>query len=668
MKKLLLSLALLLLASMTQATETVSFRFSDPRIIYSTGTNYLVFDIQMKASLGNTYLYSSQIICNVSSGNFNTTIAPACIEGFTDGTYGFPVPQDKYSVTANWNSGNINIAILANTNFNGQSPSGGAYALVTSSWQKLLTVYLVMSSSTGTAGISFKTASMNGYQKYATGTGPNYSDYYSIPNSYEGNDFSDLYMARIYSAGSGWTQYGGTVNWAQFVNTSVWDTSVSAAQISGTTAGTECCVQNLIIHKNGRLKLDADHPLTVSGNTILQSASGIWITSGAYGTGSFKNTGTISYSNGGSFKIERYFTGSSWHYFTSPVQNAVSGVFLGDFLRSWEEVSNNWSPWIIGTSEPLEVMRGYEVWLGGTSGTRTFTGRVNTGSISKTMTYTASGGGGWNLIGNPYPSAQDMGTAASVVPGWTWPAETDRVAYYLTSANGITYQYQSYSWGTGLGTGAASQYIPAMQGYFVKTNSGTPTISINNSTRVHNSQVFVKQGDQLENLLRMTSSGKQYTDEYILRFAEGFSAGFDHDYDAYKFSNSDSIPSVFTYDEEQTPLSIDIRNFTSQNTIVKMGFKSGYSGTFNLEAVNIENFQHDIGIILEDTKEHNFTDLRLNPLYSFEYEKGEEPARFILHFNNPVFGYTESEAASLKIYSYEDDVYVKSLGIQPGLL
>lgn len=47
---------------------------------------------------------------------------------------------------------------------------------------------------------------------------------------------------------------------------------------------------------------------------------------------------------------------------SSPVSSAVSGTFLSMYLREYDEPASQWGNYIIPTEDPLQVMRGYEVY------------------------------------------------------------------------------------------------------------------------------------------------------------------------------------------------------------------------------------------------------------------------------------------------------------------
>ena len=71
------------------------------------------------------------------------------------------------------------------------------------------------------------------------------------------------------------------------------------------------------------------------------------------------------------------------------------------------------------------------------------------------------GAGGWNLVGNPYPSALDWD---AVVASFSADDKMESAVYYYSASAG---HYKSYV--NGIGSG--SRYIPAMQGMMVKVKS-----------------------------------------------------------------------------------------------------------------------------------------------------------------------------------------------------
>ena len=80
----------------------------------------------------------------------------------------------------------------------------------------------------------------------------------------------------------------------------------------------------------------------------------------------------------------------------------------------------------------------------------------------------------------------------------------------------------------------------------------------------------------------------------------------------------------------------------------------------------MESFKTGTVISLEDRKLNKTQDMMVNPTYNFTYTKGDDRARFLLHFYNPYFGIpTAEQQRGLEIYSYGHDVYLKDLTGNP---
>ena len=120
--------------------------------------------------------------------------------------------------------------------------------------------------------------------------------------------------------------------------------------------------------------------------------------------------------------------------------------------------------------------------------------------------------------------------------------------------------------------------------------------------------------------------------------------------------------------------------------IVPLGFSTNTDGTYTLSATNLDYFDMDISVILEDVKLNHFEDLRASGSYSFVSEAGTDNSRFRLHFGASVTGIqnpgiTESLAlfvtdnkiaiqaqddALLEIYNVTGEL-ITSQNISPGL-
>jgi hypothetical protein len=589
----------------------------------------------------------------------------------------------RYNVSVvNFVAGQMNVFITP------KSPSGSLTSLFTvvpQTYTKIGTFSIKILDPTKVARIHFIASNAPAYmdgQEFQRIFNPLGTRVYSNPNFYDSKVLTSLYLGRIYSntsANYGWSQVGGLTldqqyrNWTVAVNTSVWDTSSTSAKID--SVGSKAA--RLRIHPGARLKIISGGQLTCSDSTIISEARGLWVAagigSGGTGTadGSFIDNGTIVYNTGGTAEEELYLAGNRWHYVSSPISNATSLMFLNDYLRYYDEPTGYWSNYIIPTNVALTPMLGYEAYVNAVSKTRYFIGQFNTGSLSRTLTNSGVDIGihhyGWNLLGNPYPSAQDFGSNGSPVAGWTWPGTGPfRTVYYLKlDPDSLTFQYATYIWSSGLGTNGGTQYIPSGQGYMIWEDPGTPSavVSVTNATRVHNGQAFWKSSDETySNLLRLTANANGYNDDAVVYFRDDASSAFEGYYDAFKLMNSGVIPSVYALTSDNVDVTIDVLPFAGVTTTVPLGFRCGAPGTYTFTASNLESFKSPGQVFIKDKLLNKIQELTNGtPGYTFDYQAGQGEGRFELIFDNPYFGVQTIASQNFQIYSFEDIVYIKNI-------
>jgi hypothetical protein len=256
--KILFLTSFFILLSFWGYSQELTFKMDNPRIIRMNNKQWFQFDIYVKASDTGTYLYSSQLACNVATpANFITSpssnIFVDISQGILNGNYyGTPC----YTTVKNWGNptSTFGVALTANIALNGVDPFE-ACALITKSFQKIVTIGTEISNPTGisgTAGITFCPQNMPAgpgqVQNYAVAGIPLPTYYpYADPNLFEGYDFSLIFLSRIFSYVWGWSQYGGSTNnvqyldWSIPVNTSVWG---STANIYGTAVANKLRVHS----------------------------------------------------------------------------------------------------------------------------------------------------------------------------------------------------------------------------------------------------------------------------------------------------------------------------------------------------------------------------------------------------------------------------------------
>jgi hypothetical protein len=437
-------------------------------------------------------------------------------------------------------------------------------------------------------------------------------------------------------------------------------------------------IGDLVIKSGSTIIINPLKTLTVQGNTNLGSNESLIIKSDIYGTGSFIDNGAI---NGtGTAKVERYLTGYTnitdvkYHFISSPVAvQPIQPDFVadppnaGDDFYKWDEPSATWintknasGSWNAGFEPAFEHGKGYLVSYP-TDMTKHFSGTLNTNPPASPLivncTWTdpsSGGGGGWNLLGNPYPSAIDWNLVSR-------GSGIDNALYYYDASVENYRYYIQYQPGFALGNG--SQYIPAMQGFMVHAKStGDHALSIDNSCRVHQSlDLFYKNYISMNNVLKLKVENEDRSDDTYIILKDEASPEFDAAFDAYKlFSLNPAVPQVYSITPGKTELAVNALCRNEGSLIVPIGFKAGTSGTFSITAGETKSFPSGTTIMIEDLKTGATQNLAKDPAYIFTAVSTDDPERFLLHFSGMNGVDSQIHQSNIKIYSNNHVIYVVS--------
>jgi len=415
------------------------------------------------------------------------------------------------------------------------------------------------------------------------------------------------------------------------------------------TTGAVC--NSIVFGSGGTLTINPNKDLTVSGS-ITFNGSNLIILGNSSGSGSLIDNGITGT---GSSTVQRYMTGNwiggnpgattIWHTISAPVANPSNSLFNGSLMNKWNEVTQNWDPLTL-PYENMPVGKGYIV--APTSGgiTAAFTGTLNTGNTTiNNLTKTgASTWTGFNLIGNPFPSAIQWNTGISVT----------NVADYAWVWNGSAYILMTRSVGTDV--------IPAEQGFFVQVTTSPGSVTIPNSNRIHSTHSYYKSG--IADLLTLKIEGNGYWDQTQVRILSGSSDTYNADYDGLKLMGSDIAPQLYSF-KQDISLSLISLPSLSVYPVIQLGFKPGAAGNFIITASDLETFAPGTNLYLEDILAGRNQDLNASPVYEFNAVTGQPEHRFNLHF--AAMGVNDTETnGNIKIYSSENVIYINITSSMSG--
>lgn len=432
-------------------------------------------------------------------------------------------------------------------------------------------------------------------------------------------------------------------------NAANWSISGGSFGISGNAASAPTTSTNLVIPVGITMTNSAAATCnqlkvrgTYSASADINAAGGIVLQSDSAGTGAILDNGN---SITGTATVQQYLTGKTgtiiprgWWYVSSPVSNAISGVFdpAGGTNKFgyWDETTCTY-PQITDNVTALEAGHGYVFYNPGTDATISFSGILNTGNIrvpvSRTGTTNASRG--FNLIGNPYPSYVNWNTVTK--------NNIRNTIWYRTwaSGGGMTFDTFDGTVGTANGKrGAVSQNIPPMQGFWVKVNADGDTASVifHNSDRVNidptlqNNRMRVPgSASILSGIIRLRVSNGINSDETILVTDAGALDAFDS-FDSPKMKvNNPDIPEIYGMADSQEMVINHIPDFTADKTFT-LGFRLGKTGDFDIRANEITQLSTGLKVILKDNQMNTETDLTDGTTYAFSSDETSTNTRFTL--------------------------------------
>ena len=393
--------------------------------------------------------------------------------------------------------------------------------------------------------------------------------------------------------------------------------------------------------------LNIDHDFSIGDGS--KAAGSFKIQSTASGTGSLITHGAVP----ASIEVERYIEGwtnadDGWHLLSIPFESfsvASSSFEPGnnDDLYYYDEPTDMWINWKAGGSPNSDPGFDFDAGKGylcsyEDDDTKSFSGTPNTTDVD-VLDLTVEGSGtrteaGWNMIGNPYPSAIQ------------WAAD------WGTNINSIAKIYP--------GTGNYDDVleggiIPSAQAFFVQV-TGATSLTIPTNSRVHNDSVWQKNTHSEIKTLCFKVSGNSNTlsDKTRIRFAEGATEDFDPPYDSFKLFGLASAPQLYTeaFNEAYSTNSFPQIGL---DRVVDMDFIPGTSGEYQIEIVE-NTMQEEYEVFLEDTFNNITLNLSINNTYSFEANPGDDSNRFKIHFG--ATGIAEVQKESLQAYSSGDQLYI----------
>jgi hypothetical protein len=446
---------------------------------------------------------------------------------------------------------------------------------------------------------------------------------------------------------------------------------------------------NLIIESPAELTIETGGSLNAAGSVIINSSavsnSGSVINQGTA-------TGTVVYNrtipNDGATQL--------WHYISSPL--VTDSVVSSKEFYPWNEVAGDWG----NPTTNISSGTGYTVIGGGSisfigslqssnfsvdatspyndvlSGTD-YSGRTyvqGDGHSNATRSYTNYGGGGFNLLGNPFASALKITDSDGISSNDFLAANQGKFdpnyeAVYIYDGNSYWYIGNSTGWSPPSNDPAlmnGTAHVQVGQAFFVLAMNDYTTFSFNKEMQAHNTTVPLLKSTGSDNKwpgvqLKVRIAEKEAST--LIVYDPGMSVGLDPGYDVGFMSGGAEI-------EIYSALAADTRsvNYARQalpvididSVIIPIGIDSRTGGeiTFSAEAVTFKSYR----FLLEDRQKGTFVDISKRDYKTSIAPETYGTGRFYLHTayadrRNTQPGLTDSVSSQVRIWAYGHDVIIK---------
>ncbi len=382
------------------------------------------------------------------------------------------------------------------------------------------------------------------------------------------------------------------------------------------------------------------------------SCNNLTIESNALGTGSL--TGQSNLTVNGTATVQRYMSGATWHLTSVP----VSGESVQDMVNNnsfstndtqygfgiYNEATDTWITYTTGTvaaAGNLSPGMGYETNIQ-SDGVLNFEGGFNTSQVDVSITRL---GNGWNLLGNPYPSAlyaNDLADASNnFIDINAGQMDASYVALYFWDPSTSQYEIINNSNDT--------TYIPVGQAFFVKSKDGGGTASFTTAMQVHQPTATFKSNTVNANITLKANNGEQ-TKTTKFRFIEGATLDLDPGYDAGLFNGTKDEFVLSSCLMQDNGVAFALQCLPSddfESVIVPIELNS-VTNTVEF-SVETSNLPSNIKVYLEDKQDNSFNLLSGEQIYTAEVNIGENSGRFYLHTSQPLDQLSELAEGEYKI-------------------
>lgn len=431
-------------------------------------------------------------------------------------------------------------------------------------------------------------------------------------------------------------------------------------------------MDNLTITPGGSLTITPTTCLTVNETLTNNNTSGIGIRvkSDSTGTGSLI---TSAANHTRTSVADRWMPAGKWNLVSAPITQKVS-VFLmanpaietNGVLRAMMDYNpgqKNWNPFFStgATDGDLGNGRGFAMHVGAANAAVTFTGSLQTGTLSATG-LTA---GAWNCVGNPYTSALGINSTSSASDDFltanvatTSNLDPSYAAIYIWEQTDLsTNQSGGYTIISNVPVSSTAFNIQQGQAFLVKTNTNATSVDFNHNMQLHIPNLKLKAAEITWPVIQLIATVNNQNSTAYLAFNDQMTKGLDPTYDVGMLRTNSPL-SVYTHLIEDNGIPFVIQSLPGssiETNIIPVGLESMAGGEVIFSAKTI-SLPSDCKVILEDKATKTFTDLQAGVYKINIPAKSVSTDRFQLHTSTRTISDLQPQPAlnDLKAFEFQN--------------
>lgn len=408
---------------------------------------------------------------------------------------------------------------------------------------------------------------------------------------------------------------------------------------------------NVTINNGGRMNVshlarnfegvfNANNGLVLLNNASLLHGAG---TPGLDGNPGANVTGNISVRRNGHPVFSQ-----KYNYWSSPVVNANVSTIISSASSAANTYTYNpaaasssssvglLAGWI--SQSPNNIMESGRGYITTGAGNVNFTGVANNGLINRPLTIGSHTK--INLLGNPYPSALNVGdfinaNITQIEPAiYLWDDDNSSGSDYNTDdyavANVVGIVTPSVN-----GANPGGFYsIATGQGFFVEAKDGATNVVFNNSMRNSNNNFFFNQPDFERMWVSVSNVEEGLYNETLIAFIADATEEKDAMYDAKKIPGNQNIALYTVIGNDM--YSIQAFPELTNDRIIPLGLKASIAGNYTFSIKHIDLISPTVLIFLEDLELGIIHNLRASD-YQFSLTESIDHAnRFRIVFTAPI--------------------------------